>query len=179
MSADFVTLRQIAEDIGMDRSHLRRFVIDSGIEAFKVRIQESQNQQTLAVSCEDAEKIKNLRRDFTADPVRPVAETDGYFYMIRLVPELAPSRIKFGFTNSLKARLSAIHTAAPTAEIEKWWPCKRYWEKAAIDCATLSDSTLIGGEVYEFANVAAVRNRLDDFFAMLPIKEMWSDDGYD
>ena len=61
MESDVVVLKDLASELEMDRSHLRRFVLGLNIDPFFVRTQESRNQATLAVSVEEAEKIRSAR----------------------------------------------------------------------------------------------------------------------
>ena len=65
----FVTLRSLSEELNMDRSHLRKYVLRIGIAPFKVRTAESGHQETLAVSIEQAEDIRgkmSWRKEFGA-----------------------------------------------------------------------------------------------------------------
>lgn len=63
MESDVVVLKDLAAELGMDRSHMRRFVLGLGIDPFFVRTQESRNQATLAVSVEEAEQVRAARRE--------------------------------------------------------------------------------------------------------------------
>jgi len=42
-------------------------------------------------------------------------KTEGYFYAVQVVPELAPQWVKFGRTNNVTRRLKEHRTVAPTA----------------------------------------------------------------
>jgi hypothetical protein len=92
----------------------------------------------------------------------------GFFYVVQLVPELDPHRLKLGFANDAEARLQGHRTAAPTAQLLKAWPCKRAWEDAAIASVTRVESKLIGSEVYECSNVQRLIERGDGFFGLMP-----------
>lgn len=56
-----VPLKALAEELGMDRSHLRRFVLSLGIEPERIRTEDSRNQLTLALSDIDAERVRDER----------------------------------------------------------------------------------------------------------------------
>ena len=112
MPNDYVSLKQLSDDLGMDRSHARRYVLRHGIQPHKRRTPDSQNQLTLAVTVQEAEAIKTKRREEGfLDAAKPVAKEVGVFYIIRLVPELDLRRIKLGYADDLGSRLSQHRTA--------------------------------------------------------------------
>ena len=53
--SEYVSLKQLAETLGMDRSHARRFVLRLGYKPVKRRTAESGNQLALAVTAKEAE----------------------------------------------------------------------------------------------------------------------------
>src|SRR5262249_51860396 len=102
MAEEFVSLKQLAADLGMDRSHARRYVLRLGFPPHKRRTPDSQNQLTLAVTIPEAEVIRNKRREAGFfQSTKPVVSEVGVFYVIRLVPELDPRRLKLGFADDL------------------------------------------------------------------------------
>ena len=68
---EFVTLKELAERLRMDRSHARRWVESTGFTFLRVRTSESGNQANLAVTASQAEEIVAKRRaaGFLDDPV--------------------------------------------------------------------------------------------------------------
>lgn len=68
---EFVTLKELAERLRMDRSHARRWIESSGFTFIRIRTIGSGNQVNLAVLPEEAEKIVAARRaaGFLDDPV--------------------------------------------------------------------------------------------------------------
>lgn len=91
----------------------------------------------------------------------------GYFYLIQLVPEAIPNRVKIGFADNVEQRIAQHRTAAPTARLVKAWPCKRSWDFAAMDSITSKACQLVLNEVYE-GDVTEFVARGDAFFAVLP-----------
>jgi hypothetical protein len=91
----------------------------------------------------------------------------GYFYLIQLEPEYDPFRFKVGFTTDLTGRLRHHRCSAPFAEYLKNWPCRRTWERAAIDCTTVNTEQL-HTEVFRCASLEAVLARAEQFFATMP-----------
>jgi len=168
-ATEFVSLKQIAERLGMDRSAARKYVLKLGIKPHKRRTADSGNQLSLTVTDEQARMIFKLREDqgFTASG-KPVELENGCFYVIQLVPELDPRRIKLGFAIDLADRLSQHRTAAPTAKVLKSWPCKRAWELTAMDCLFLTHCRHILNEVFECDDLEELVKKGEDFFALLP-----------
>jgi hypothetical protein len=137
---EFITIKELASRMNMDRAHARRYVLRLGYSFDRRRTQDSGGQLTLCVSAADADQILSTRQaqGFTASTVVAVSDV-GYFYVIQLVPELDPKRLKLGFAESIEQRLDQHHTAAPTAKLLRAWPCKRSWELTAMDSLTRVD----------------------------------------
>jgi hypothetical protein len=168
---DFVSLKQLAVEIGMERSHARRYVLRSGLKPHKRRTPDSGGQLTLALTAEEAALVRLQRQnDGFLGSSRPVVKETGEFYVIQLVPELDPRRIKLGFADDVTARLAQHRTTAPTVILVRSWPCKRSWEGTAIDCLS-AGCRLILNEVYECDDLPALIERADRFFALLPDPE--------
>src|SRR5262249_22098628 len=169
MAEDFISLKQLATELGMDRSHARRYVLRLGFTPHKRRTPNSQNQLTLAVTIPEAEVIRNKRREAGFfESTKPVVSEVGVFYVIRLVPELDPRRLKLGFADDLLSRLGQHRTAAPSAAVVQSRPCKRAWERAVMDCLTAVNCLLILTEAFECDDVDALIARADALFALLP-----------
>jgi hypothetical protein len=165
---DHIELRDLAAELAMDRSHLRKYVLSNGFTTVNVRSAASRGQQALAVTEADAAAIRALRarQGFTAG-MTPVETCAGSFYIVQLVPDLDPLRVKLGFAVDLPSRVDAHRTAAPTATLVKAWPCRRVWEPAAIASITRTGCRLIASEVYACDDLAALVARADDFFSRM------------
>jgi hypothetical protein len=111
------------------------------------------------------------RQGFDARSVKAVAVDDGngFFYVVRLMPDVAPNRVKIGYANSLESRLAAHRTTCPRLELAQSWPCRRVFEPAAIAAAVNGSATCYGGEVYDVESVEGVVHRLDGFFEMVSL----------
>ena len=167
----YITVRELAEDIGLDRSNTRKYVLNNGFSFTKIRDKDSR-QLVNALSEEDAESIRMLRQgqgfdDFDAKQ-SVVSNGDGFFYIIQLVPDLDPLRVKLGFASCVKARLAAHRTSAPTAELVEAFPCKLIWERTAIDSITRIGCGAISKEVYSCDDLSALVGRATEFFALMP-----------
>ena len=53
-----ITLKELAQELSMDRSNLRKYVVAEGIPTFEVRNLVSRGQKTLALTPEDADKVR-------------------------------------------------------------------------------------------------------------------------
>jgi hypothetical protein len=166
---EFVSIKDIANRLGMDRSHARRYVKKLGYDFHQRRTPDSGGQLTLCVTSAEAGQIVNQRSEegFIAPTVVAVSDV-GVFYVIQLVPDLDPKRLKLGFAESLEQRLLQHRTAAPTARVLRAWPCKRSWELTAMDALTRVGCLLILNEVFECDEPNALVERGDAFFSMLP-----------
>lgn len=164
----YVTLTQLASELGLDRSNMRKYVLKHGFSPVRIRTPRSRGQLTLALTLDEAETIRELRQSQGFVKSQPVENSTGYFYIIQLIPEFAPNRVKLGFASDVQARLSTHRTSAPTARLVKFWPCKRSWESTAIASMTRIECELIAGEVFECRSLAGLIARSDEFFAILP-----------
>lgn len=173
MTEDYVVLKDLAAELGLHRSNLRKYILASGFTFVKIRTPESRGQLSLALSPEDVEAVRELRmRAGFLHGKKPRAilnDKQGWFYAIQVIPELAPNRIKFGFSSNVDARLQAHRTSAPTAHLVKKWPCERCWENAIIASVTRMDCQLVANEVYDCGNLDTLISRCDDFFAIMPL----------
>lgn len=168
-SDEYVSLKELAQRLGMDRSHARRYVLKLGYSFHKRRTPDSGSQLTLCVTGIETEEIVSQRAEkaFVASTVVAISDV-GVFYVIQLVPDLDPKRLKLGFAEGLEQRLSQHRTAAPTARVLRAWPCKRVWERTAMDALTRQECRLILNEVFECDEPDALVERGNAFFGMLP-----------
>jgi len=166
---DYISIKHLAERLGMDRSHARRYVLKLGFKPEKRRTRDSGNQLSLTVTADEADAILKHRTEQGFAGQSKAVETEaGIFYVIQLVPELDPRRIKLGFAIDLNDRLVQHRTAAPTAKILKSWSCKRSWEGTIMDCLASQDCRHILNEVFECENIENLMKRGDDLFNLLP-----------
>lgn len=125
---DMIGMPEIAKRLKVDSSTVRRLIAREN-EALQLELHRGK-QGRLFLSRQDADKLI-ASYEARRGPV-PAAEEDekkydryGSFYIIQLVPEALPKRVKIGFAENIEQRLTEHHTAAPTAKLLKSWPCKR------------------------------------------------------
>jgi hypothetical protein len=85
---EFVSLKQLAAELGLDRSNMRKYVLKSDVHPHRRRTPDSGRQLTLALTVEEADQIRAKRREEGFLGASKVMSKEvGCFYVIRLVPE--------------------------------------------------------------------------------------------
>ena len=173
---DNYSIKQVAQELGIDPTTVRRLIEkvgpQLGIEVRKGRAATSNAKWSHFLTRDDADKlITYYRAKEAVTPDRPptgepVSEY-GVFYIIQLVPEALPNRIKVGYTDNLEKRLAEHQTAAPTARVIGSWPCKRSWDYAAMDSVTRTGCAWVLNEVFE-GDPQGFLDRAEAFFALMP-----------
>jgi hypothetical protein len=174
---DMVSFKEIASRLGVNPSTVMR-IIQRAAPHLGITVQRGRNKGRNAMwgnflSREDAERLvayyESERVSYDAEP-REAFQVFGFFYVIQLVPEALPNRIKIGYTDNLEARLADHQTSAPTARIIGSWPCKRSWDYAAMDSITREGCALVLNEVFE-GDPQGFVDRANAFFAVMPTAE--------
>lgn len=62
MSDEYISLKQLAGELGMDRSHARKYVLNLGVTLAKRRAPESDGQLTLTVSAQERRANRGIRQ---------------------------------------------------------------------------------------------------------------------
>jgi hypothetical protein len=168
-----IAIVDLADELQVRKQRLFKLLGRLGIQPTQRRDSERRGQNVAVISAADAAALrKELARLSSADSPggveSPVFLDDvGFFYLIRLEPNHDPGRFKVGFTTELDGRLQKHRCSAPFAEYMKTWPCRRVWERAAIDCAT-DDCEKLHTEVFRTASLDQVTARADTFFSVMP-----------
>lgn len=169
-----VALVDLADELQINRSSIFKIYKRLDIQPTKRRDAARGNQLTLLVSEAQASVIRadvrgNRRTDSAGRSDAPEFLSDeGWFYLIQLEPALDPGRIKVGFTTDRDGRISNHRCSEPFAVYHKSWPCRRTWERTAIDCVTAGLEQL-HTEVFRGPSVEAVAARGDQFFLLMPV----------
>lgn len=157
-------------DIGVDtvRRHVSNMKNELGITPSKQKTKSSNGSLVNCLSLDDS----NLFVSYFETKDKPSDESFeysryGYFYIIQLIPEFDPSRVKIGFADNVEKRLQEHKTSSPTAQLLKYWACKRSWDQAAMDSITRTGCKLIMNEVYE-GEIVDFLKRADEFFSVMP-----------
>ena len=88
----------------------------------------------------------------------------GFFYLLCLED---PSRFKVGFASNLNERLRQHRCSAPYTQVVKTWPCRRLWEKTAIECVT-DGCERLHTEVFRSQSLESVEQKCERFFTLMP-----------
>jgi hypothetical protein len=172
-STKIIALAELADELGIYKQTVFKIAKRLGIQPVKRRDPTRGNQLIALVSEIDAAAIRDAfaqgRRSGAQDnsDVLELAPDEGWFYLIQLEPQHDPGRFKVGFTTDLDGRLRHHRCSAPFAAYLKTWPCKRLWERAAIDCLSAGAEQL-HTEVFRATSLDQVREKGDDFFAVMP-----------
>lgn len=174
---DYVNFYELAKRLGVSYDTIRRTLVkfgdELGITVQKMKLSGSKGALTQCVSAEDANTLVAFFENKPKSDQIGGSENEltyrrfGYFYIIQVVPELMPNRLKIGFTDNLDQRLREHQTSAPTARLVKYWECKRSWDQSVMDSITRENCALVMNEVYE-GDVELFVGRADAFFAMMP-----------
>lgn len=170
--AEMVTIAEIVKRLGVDLTTVRRLIARES-DVLQIVLHRGKGDKLLLTK-DDAEKLI-ASYEARRGPVSASADASdtakydryGYFYLIQLVPEALPNRVKIGFADNVEKRLAEHRTAAPTAKLLKAWPCKRSWDYAAMDSITRSGCKLVLNEVYE-GDINGFVERGDAYFGVMP-----------
>ncbi len=191
MNQDSISVIDAASEIGLDKRNVFKILKRLGIETFLERSSAS-NHRGQAIAHISLDDFESLRQD-TASKATTASATDpdtgdvdyvpvdtGNFYVIQLEPEHDSGRFKVGFAVSIAERLRSHRCSAPFATLVKSWPCRRVWERTAIDCVT-AGCVQLHTEVFRTSGLANVVARCDQFFAMMPqiVRDTQANDGVD
>jgi hypothetical protein len=131
--------------------------------------QTSRGQRIAYMTEADAERV--LSELQSRSPGTPkddsITSEAGLFYVIQLEPEHDPSRFKVGYASNLSERIRHLRTSAPLLKVQRTWPCKRLWEKTAIECVTLG-CVRLHTEVFRTSSLQSVIERCNAFFSLMP-----------
>jgi hypothetical protein len=165
-----IGMPEIAKRLKVDTGTVRRPIARES-ESLRLTLHRGKMDR-LFLSREDAHRLiasYEARRGPVSAPAEDAARLErcGSSYVIQLVPEALPNRVKIGYADSVDQRLNEHRTAAPTAKLLKAWPCKRSWDYAAMDSITRQGCKLVLNEVYE-GDITGFLERAESFFALMP-----------
>jgi hypothetical protein len=175
---NYVVLNSIGRELGLDPSRIRKYAIDHNIPTVKIRTSEGRWQKSLAVTPENAKRLREIRMEqgFSLPNGKakvlfnPTLEDNGIFYLIQLVPEFCAERIKMGFTTMIADRLASHRVCCPTLNVLKFWPCHRLWEQAAIASITRNSCKKLSPEVYQYDSIDVLLANAEAFFSLMPVQ---------
>ena len=168
-----VSFTELAQQLNIDSITVRSLIERYG-SCLKISVKNEQptTSNTNYLSRDDAQLLvtyyESLRSSITENTTDEAAiRKFGVFYVIQLVPEVIPNRIKIGYTDNLEKRLAEHRTAAPTALVLGSWPCKQEWDYAVMESITREGCALVFNEVFE-GDPDGFVSRAEAFFALMP-----------
>ena len=178
MSENLISVKDFAESNGLLRQTVFKVLKRLEIEPSKSRGGAHNRGQTISYITEE-----QVRRVLEALAVGRSSRAEqegeqsefaeaalydiGVFYLLGLEPEHDPHRLKVGFASNLNERLRQHRCSAPLSQVVNTWPCRRLWEKTAIECVTEGCERL-HTEVFRAASLEAVEAKCEQFFALMP-----------
>lgn len=168
-----ISLAELADDLQCHKAALFKIAKRLDIQPTKRRDSDRRNQLVSFVTIEESDRIRgeyNTNRKTSIEDGAnegTFAGENGVFYVIRLEPDHDPGRIKVGFTTDLEGRLRKHRCSAPFAESLQSWPCRRTWERAALDCVT-DGLEQLHTEVFRASSIDEVIDRGTRFFSVMP-----------
>jgi 5'-deoxynucleotidase YfbR-like HD superfamily hydrolase len=89
----------------------------------------------------------------------------GVFYLIQLLPECYPNRVKFGFAHFIERRLSEHQITCPNAKLLGNWNCLRSREKDIIKQITkICNCVGLTTEVFDCEDYKEILNKTEELF---------------
>jgi hypothetical protein len=177
MSSELISVRDVATQHGKLKQTVFKVLKRLGIAPTKQRSSTGKNQIVSYITREEFQLlsaelalIPNASELVGADDHEgfvSLSDENGVFYLLQLEPEHDPKRFKVGFAVSMPERLRQLRCSAPFASLVKSWPCRRLWERTAIDCVSAGCERL-HTEVFRAASIDEVAARCERFFALMP-----------
>lgn len=176
---DRIAIIDLADDLQVRKQTLFKVSKRLGIRPAPRREASRGNQNVATVTISEADIIR-AELSHTSDSGEDIvtrmpgvgsgpycADDVGVFYLIQLEPDHDPGRFKVGFTTELEGRLRKHRCSAPFAQCLKSWPCRRTWERAAIDCVA-NGCEQLHTEVFRASSLTEISSRADAFFGVMP-----------
>lgn len=179
MPESYVTLKELAEEFGRDRSALRKWIqkhpsLKHEVKILRVRpIGNASGMPSHAFSLADADRIRQARDEegfgvSIGSHLNNPMTSAGWFYIVQPVPEFDEHRVKLGFAIDIKQRLDTYRTICPHVIVLKAWPCRPTWEHTAMTSITREGCTVLGQELFQCDDLASLVDRADAFFKLMP-----------
>jgi hypothetical protein len=177
MNEDLISVIDVARQHGKRKQTVFKVLRRLGIRPSKRRSSSNKNQMIACITQEEfrlvSVEMQALRGRDDFEPSGDQGADDfvstevGVFYLIQLEPELDPGRFKVGFAASMSERLRHLQCSAPFAVVVRTWPCRRLWEKTAIESVAAGCERL-HTEVFRTGSMDEIIRRCERFFAVMP-----------
>jgi len=161
---EMVFVSSLAGDLGMDKGNLFKLLKKLKIATTPIRSPKHGQQKIAALTKEDVSKVISYRTDFYREPERKIP----VIYLVQLLPDLSPNRVKIGYTADILARIRDFKTTCPDLKLVKTWQCSRQTlEPGIVSMIITSDDKSISNEVYQLKNIEDTLRRAEEVFKLL------------
>ena len=170
MAEQLVYVTHLADELGYTKAALHRVVRRAAIEPQHVHSEFSRGQRTLAITAEEADRVRALvrGRDASVLESQTTHPDNGVFYAV-VVDPIRPGRVKLGFTSDLEQRLSSYRTSSPELQVLFTIPCRRGWEATTMAALTnVEGCSQVRQEVFDYLDSDVLAERARSWFTMLP-----------
>jgi hypothetical protein len=171
-----ISIIDFAKENGLRKQTVFKSIKRLGIEIIKSRGGRQHRGSTIALISKADESLilKDLKRakiSQISDAENPTGAAQyeiGVFYLLSLEPKFDQNRFKVGFASNLDERLRQHRCVAPFVEMVKTWPCRRLWEKTAIDSVTIGCERLHTEVFRAPVSLQTIEDSCTEFFSKMP-----------
>jgi hypothetical protein len=173
MDDDLISVVDFAREHGALKQSVFKIVKRLGIEPEKRRSSGNRGQLISYLTVDDGRRILEYLQskipEDAGEREHTIADEQSrcVFYLLLLEPDHDPGRFKVGIADNLSERLRQHRCSAPLLKVLNTWPCKRLWEKTAIDCAA-AGCERVHTEVFRTDSIEVVVERCNRFFELMP-----------
>lgn len=172
---NLISIIDVAIQTGKRKASIFKILKRLNIEPIKMRSSANRGQVISYITCKELSHVLDQVRLQEGCDINVLESMEsevllfeqGVFYLLILEPNHDPGRFKVGFAVNLSERLRALRCSAPFAEVVNAWPCKRLWEKTAIECVTKGCDRL-HTEVFRTKSIESVIEKCQRFFDLMP-----------
>jgi len=167
----FISLKQLADEIGFNASSIKKTVVRRGFTPFQL---EEGSNKPFYLKSKDADIFKQKIIDENKNRIK-VKKTHTIIsgvYFVSVPSFKGVDRFKIGWSNDVYERLSTYRTIIPDLKIIAIWQTSYSWcEKAALKCAEQLGKR-VHQELFEFRNTEIAYAELDSLFMKMGIKTL-------
>ncbi|HEU0156700.1 MAG TPA: hypothetical protein VFQ82_11570, partial [Stellaceae bacterium] len=137
------------------------------IEPERRRSSAHRGQSVSYITTADGNRVLEYLRHNNKKQAMNIETQSCVFYLLLLEPTHDPGRFKVGIADTFHERLRQLRCSAPLITVVNTWPCRRMWEKTAIDCVTEGCERL-HTEVFRTQRIEKVVEKCEQFFELMP-----------
>lgn len=178
MTENLISIIDVALQTGKRKATIFKILRRLRIEPIKMRSTANRGQVISYINNEELNQVLDemrLQNDYEVTELNQenvliseaILSEQGFFYLLMLEPDHDPGRFKVGFAVNLAERLRALRCSAPFAKVINAWPCKRLWEKTAIESVTQGCDRL-HTEVFRTRSLESIIEKCQRFFDLMP-----------